>query len=164
MALVNISDFNGDIVTNTVMESLELIGVINKLNINGYHLYISGVHDKTPKGKVDDTPSKHIITIDRNKFIKKVTKSEFNRLKDSIDDIVNIIEDQENFNLDFWDENNKQIRHEISHDNSGYIWYKHEVKFEVEKSILETTESYVKRIFKDIADYVISTFEYMEGN
>ena len=162
MALVKSKDYNGNLIAKTVLEALEMIGVVNKLNINGYHISIIGSYNNTSKDIIDDTPSVNTVIIDRNKFIKNCNKAEFKEIKSDINNIDAILSEQEEYNLDFIDSNNKEITHEISHDQLNYLWYKHKIEFTFSKSILETNDTYIKRIFEDIADYVISTFEYME--
>lgn len=162
MALVEMKDYNGDLIAKTVQETLDMIGITNKLNINGYHISIFGKYGDMPKGMLEDTPSSHVILIERNKYIDKTDYKTFKRISSNVDDIVDILNEQEEFNIDFIDDNNKEVSHEISHDSNGYLWYKHKVKFDCNKTVLETYESYVKRMFESIADYVIASFESME--
>lgn len=161
MALVEVKDYTGDLIAKTVMEALEMIGIVNKLNINGYHLSILGITGDIPVGMADDTPSKHIITIDRNKFIRNCNKRDFKKVESDIGEIETILNDQDIFNVDFEDTDDRVVTHEISQDSMNYMWYKHMVQWEASRSVLENEKGYIERIFKNIADYVIETFESM---
>lgn len=161
MGLIKFSDYTGSEVAKAAMEALEMVGVINKLNINGYHLSIDGIQEKTPKGMINDTPRNHEVIIERNKFVCSMNKKEFSKLTSS--ELDNMLNEQSKLSIDFLGKTGVSIIHNISRDASNYVWYKHQVKFQVEQSLLETLESYVKRLFETTANYVIDSFESMTG-
>lgn len=160
MSLISIKDYTGSEIAKAAMEALDMVGIVNKLNINGYHISIDGIQSKTPKGMIEDMPAKHKVIIDRNKFVREADKEQFELLNitDALDEEL---QEQEKFNLDFEDTGNKVITHQFSFDSNSYIWYKHKVEFEVDRGILETQEAYVKRLFEEIANYVVESFESM---
>lgn len=146
----------------TAMEALEMIGIVNKLNINGYHISIDGLRTGMHEAMTDDTPSNHEVTIERNKFIKSLNKKQFNSLSDK--DLNDMLAEQSKMDIDFIQKDNVSIIHNISHDSSNYVWYKHKVTFNIEQLVLETLESYVKRVFEETANYVIESFETMQNS
>lgn len=162
MSLVKIEDYQGDLISKTVLETLDIIGLTAKLSINGYHIYIFGVYGDMPKGLIEDTPSSHTIIIERNKYLPTIDYESFKKIENDPLKLDEIIEDQEKSNLDFLDDDNKEISHIISYDKDGYVWYKHKLSFNSNKMIVETYDSYIKRMFESIADYVIGSFEDME--
>lgn len=161
MGLVKVEDYRGSEIGNAVMDALDIIGIVYKLNINGYHLSVSGVTMATPDGMLNDTPDNHRIVIERYKHIgnkhdtgiKGVTK------KPSI--AYDVVSEQEKFNIDFDESENYEITHGIKEDPDGSVWYNHRVEFEVQKLAIEAEEVYVKRLFETIADYVVRSFESM---
>ena len=164
MALVKIEDYQGDLVSKTIMDTLEIVGIENALNTRGYHISVLPLPSDIVNGMIDDTSSKHLVIIERNKYIATMSPKEFRQLENSNDLIDNIIDSQDVFNADFDDNEGKEIMHEISHDESGYVWYKHKVSFNTEKSVLETYDGYVNRVFASIADYTVETFDRMASD
>lgn len=161
MSLIKIEDYSGSEIAKAVMEALDMVGVVNKLNINGYMIEIEGIQDKTPKGMIDDTPNKHKVTIKRDKWLGEFSISEFDSMTTSrVDEIMDM---QDKNNLDFEDNiKDCEVTHRFSFENNKDIWYRHSVEIQLDKSILETDESYLKRIFNTVANYVVGTFESME--
>lgn len=161
MSLIDIKEYRGSEIGIAVMEALEMIGIVHKLNINGYHLSIDGVHGITPKGMIEDTPDNHKITIERHKFIGNKNKNNMKHILRDNDKIDEILSQQEQFNIDFDERANYEITHQVKEDSNGDIWYNHRVEFEIGKTVLQTTESYVKGLFETVTDYVVNSFESM---
>ena len=161
MGLIEIKEFTGSEIGKAAMEALEMIGVVNKLNLSGYHITIEGIQGKTPKGMIDDTPSKHKVIFERDKCIGTLSKSEYKKIMDCEEQANALLNEQRQQNINFSQANNATIADGISRDVSGYMWYKHKVELNINSSALETTEGYVKRLFEETANYVINAFESM---
>ena len=172
MSLIKIEEYNGSEIANTAIEALTQVGIINKLNSYGYHLAIEGIQKPTPKGMIDDTPSSHKIQIERNKFIEKC----FTKPKDKIrliegsEEYIKYMENPHSnkslmvcmpFDIDFQIKDGYEIVHEVSKDAESNLWYKHSVEFYINQLAVEPVEAYLKRLFEEVANYVIDTFEQM---
>lgn len=157
MGLVKIDEYY-DVVAETAMEALELVGIVHKLNVNGYHISIYGVQDKnTPDGMLDDMPMKHSINIEKHKFVCE-THKEF-----SEKDKAEILNQFKSMDLDIKVDNANIIR-DITVDNNGYCWYKHSITFYSSRLALESPKHYVNQLFKLVADSVIKAFEEEVNN
>lgn len=172
MSLIKIEEYNGSEIGNAAIEALTQIGVISKLNSYGYHLAIEGIQKPTPKGMIDDTPSSHKIQIERNKFIEKCFSKPKDKIKliEGSDSYVKYMENPKSnrslmmcmpFNIDFQIKDGYEITHEISKDAESNLWYKHSVEFYINQLAVEPVEGYLKRLFEEVANYVIDAFELM---
>lgn len=162
MSLIKFEEYTGSLVAQAVAEALEMIGIINKLNINGYTVSISGVQEPTPKGMIEDTPTKHEVVIERSMFVQSASKGEFKKINEDTEKLRRILEQQECVDINFATTKGERVYRGISRDNSGYVWYKHRVDFRVDQLAIETPENYVKRLFELIANYVIAAFEQVQ--
>lgn len=60
-----------DIICITAMEALEMIGVVDKLNANGYTISIDAMQDQKGAKKDDDIYLNHLVSIIKYKCIRK---------------------------------------------------------------------------------------------
>lgn len=158
--LVKIEEYDGDFISQSVMEILETVGFVNSLNIRGYHLSIDPVHKPTPKGMIEDTPSEHKITIERNKFIENMTPTQFRKKDRNGEYSEKVKNDQQILDIAFKEADNINIVREVTVDGSSYVWYKHKVELSYTRPVMEEVESYIKRVFKATADYLVDSVDW----
>lgn len=161
--LVKIEEYDGDFISQSVLEALEIIGLVNKLNTLGYHINVEPIHQKTPKGMIEDTPSNHKVIIDRNKFIDKMTPSQFRkkvRTEDYKDKVC--VEQSELYDIPFKDKDGVSIRQDVTVDGTNYVWYKHSIELKYKREVIQDIASYIKDIFEKTADYVIQSIDDMQ--
>lgn len=161
--LVKLEEYEGDFISQSVMEILETLGLINALNIRGYHITVEPIHQVTPKGMVEDTPSNHKVIIERNKFIENMTPSKFRKANANGSYSAKVIKDQSDLDINFLEKNNATIKHEVTVDANSYVWYKHSLEIVYNRPAMENLDSYIKRIFEKTADYLIESIDCTSG-
>ena len=147
-----------DIICITAMEALEMIGVVDKLNTNGYTISIDAVQDQKGAKKDDDVYLNHLISIIKYKYIGTVVDKQYKKASLSDDEKKSIFKEMSGQDLDISHENS-QVIHDVSLDKNGYCWYKHSILFYIPRLEAEETKDYAKRCFENIADTIINALE-----
>lgn len=158
MAFVDKAEFKGSVISECVIDALEYSGILEVINLAGYHLSVDGVCDTDDSGKINDEPGVHQIEIRRSKYVGKMTYTEFKRYVES--DLGKAAK-KKNSELDLKFEpigtefsNTGELTHDKATNN---VWYDHIVKFYINKEIVESTDGYIKRLFESLADYILKS-------
>ena len=109
---------------------------------------------------IDDTPSEHKITIERNKFIENMTPTQFRKKDRNGEYSEKVKKDQQILDIAFKEADNISIVREVTVDGSSYVWYKHKVELSYTRPVMEEVESYIKRVFKATADYLVDSVDW----
>ena len=158
MALINIEDYSGSITGNAVIETLQIVGLVDALRRRGYSINITGIQEPTPKGYIDDEPKSHEISVSKVMFIGN---------REDIPYIKDLRIDEES---DLYKEEMKRLRMEdlefgatlgvpreekrhITVDKHG-VWYRHTLNITLEQGS-KTDQEYVKSMFETIAEMIV---------
>lgn len=139
------------------MEALELMGIVNKLNVNMYSLSINGVESSEGNSRLD-----HIVSLSRHKYLGEFDTDLKSEVVFSSKEKQDMIEKLKAGDLVIRVENAEENR-DIYIDDSGYCWYSHHQSFLIPSNKDESNDDYTNRIVKTVADAIIEAFENEEA-
>ena len=161
MTLVKIEEFSGSITGNAVMETLEIVGVIDALNKRQYNFSIKGVQQPTPKGLIDDEPDSHVVQVEKIKFLGNRQEIPFviQGMAVDLDSELfkNTMEDMHKADLRFGVTLGipREEKKYIAVDRDG-VWYRHSLELKIDRGDRADVD-YVKCMFETIANMVVTS-------